>query len=194
MTSTLFNQAIRGAIGKTLHSVTELHGGAAVLEFGDGTRLHVCGSEDYDDAEPHAQWAPEWSDEWRAAIERSARVVDLTKKLNFEHSADAATMISFLVCNLDHVDGFDQDETGFDTACDYLFPTGDSTEIDVAIPTAWHTTAVRILESFAERADQTAVEHEKMIQDGEDPPCSPDGCRIAAVACRAAAALLGDKS
>lgn len=104
---------------------------------------------------------------------------------------DAQIMLGFLVANLDLVPvpgGALSDEV-IDRACDALFP-GESDSIRIAIDAECIPAALHILADFASHADSSAVSHQKMLTDGEDPPCSPDGCRIAANACRVAHAAI----
>lgn len=102
---------------------------------------------------------------------------------------DAAIMLSFLVDNLDHVQAGQLSEAEIDAACDQLFP-GMSAAICLDVAREHVPAALCILADFASHADETAVSHQKMVSDGEDPPCSPDGCRIAANACRVAHAAI----
>lgn len=96
-------------------------------------------------------------------------------------------MMSFLIDNLDHVEGFGEREQAIESAVDRLFPDEHNRAIVIVVPSYLRETAVGVLRDFARRADATAVEHEQLVKDRQWIPCAPRACRAAANACRYAA-------
>jgi len=97
-------------------------------------------------------------------------------------------MLGFMIDNLDFVEHGGISESDMDAACNSLFP--DTSVMRLAIPAGHREVALRILASFIEQAEATALEHAAMIAQGEEPPCSPGACRRAAEACKAGYALI----
>lgn len=98
----------------------------------------------------------------------------------------ASLMLSFLVDNLDHVDRGELTEAAIEAACDALFPGSGADRIALEVPVELRPVALHLLADFAERADETAVEHQALLAAGDWAPCHPAACQRAANALRIA--------